>query len=145
MSEVPVALLDVNALVALTVSTHQHHRAAHVFLGSQVAWATCPMTEAGLIRILLNPLVAGRELRQAHVQTVLSGFRRDQRWRFVADASTLADPLVDTEVLMGRQQVTDLHLVNLAATTGCRLATFDAAMVTWLAPGDHRHVQLIPA
>lgn len=71
--------------------------------------------------------------------------RRDPRWSFLADTSTLTDPLIDTAVLAGHQQVTDLHLVNLAAHHGVVLATFDGALTTWLAPADRRHVILIPA
>ena len=52
---------------------------------------------------------------------------------------------VDTSVLVGHQQVTDLHLVNLAARHGGVLATFDATLPTWLAPADRRHVILIPS
>ena len=40
-----VPLFDVNALVALTLTTHQHHRAAHDYLKARVAWATCPADE----------------------------------------------------------------------------------------------------
>ena len=65
--------------------------------------------------------------------------------RAFTDASTLTDPLIDTAVLAGHQQVTDLHLVTLAAHHGAVLATFDGALTTWLAPADRRHVMLIPA
>lgn len=46
---------------------------------------------------------------------------------------------------MGHRQVTDLHLVNLAASRGAVLATFDSAFHTWLAPKDRPHVVTIPA
>lgn len=144
MPEDKVVLFDVNALVALCLSTHQHHRAAHRFLGAVSAWSTAPMTEAALMRLLLNPSISGRQLAADDVGSVLAGFRTDPRWRFLTDASSLADPQVDLSVLMGHQQVTDLHLVNLAARTGVRLATFDVALATWLAPQDHRHLVVIP-
>ena len=77
--------------------------------------------------------------------SVVAGFRADPRWTLLADHTTLATPHINTAVLMGHQQVTDLHLVNLAASHGTRLATFDATMHTWLAPADRRYVDLIPA
>ena len=71
--------------------------------------------------------------------------RRDPRWTFFGDASTLAEPSVDTAVLVGPQQVTDVHLVNLAATCGVVLATFDTALPTWLAQVDREHAVIIPS
>lgn len=140
-----VTVFDVNALVALCLSTHQHHRAAHEHLSTLGAWATCPMTETALYRLLLNPAVTGRRGLASDVGAVLSGFRTDPRWRLIPDASTLASAVVDVTVLMGHQQVTDLHLVNLAAQAGARLATFDGALTTWLSPADRSHVALIPS
>ena len=74
----------------------------------------------------------------------MRGIRAERRWRFLTDDASLADPDITTEVLMGHHQVTDLHLVNLAARHGAVLATFDAAIPTWLAPADRRHVLVIP-
>lgn len=139
-------LFDVNALVALCLTTHQHHRAAHGFLArvADAGWATCPITEAALFRLLLNPAVTGRALSAADIAAMIGGFRTDDRWSFLPDATTLAAPLVNTTVLMGHQQVTDLHLVNLAARSGAVLTTFDASMASWLAPTDRQHVVVIP-
>jgi hypothetical protein len=49
-----VALLDVNVSVALFDTEHLHHEAAHRWLEAnrRCGWATCPLTENGLIRIL---------------------------------------------------------------------------------------------
>lgn len=139
-------LFDVNALVALALSTHQHHRAAHAYLaGLPGQWATCPTTETSLTRLLLNPAVTGSQRKVGDVRAILLGMRRDPRWMFLGDTSTFAAPLVDVSVLMGHQQVTDLHLVNLAAVNQAVLATFDAALPTWLAPPDRRYVTLIPS
>ena len=146
MPDVPAVLFDVNALVALSLTTHVHHGAAHRYLATiRGGWATCPLTEAALYRLLLNPAVSGAARRSADVTSILAGMRRDTRWSFLADTSTLTDPLIDTAGLAGHQQVTDLHLVNQAPHHGVVLATFDGAMTTWLAPADRRHVILIPA
>ncbi|HEY7215024.1 MAG TPA: hypothetical protein VIC28_10365 [Thermoanaerobaculia bacterium] len=55
-----VALLDVNVLVALFDPDHVHHEAAHTWFAAHrgAGWATCPLTENGLIRILSNPAYA---------------------------------------------------------------------------------------
>ena len=52
-----IALLDVNVLIALLDPQHVHHNAAHHWFSSQVpiGWATCPLTQNGVLRILGNP------------------------------------------------------------------------------------------
>lgn len=145
MSDDRPVLFDVNALVALALTTHQHHRSAHTFLASVRTWATCPVTESGLIRMLLNPVITGSQREVTEVWPILRGMRSDPRWNFLPDDSTLVEAVVSPVVLMGHRQVTDLHLVNLAASRGAVLATFDSAFHTWLAPKDRPHVVTIPA
>lgn len=137
-------LFDVNVLVALTLSTHVHHRAAHAALQRHAGpWATTPVTESALIKLLLNPSVTGRPFSPAEVVSTVRGLRRDPRWRWLADDTSLSAPLIETAVLTGHQQVSDLHLVNLAAHHRAVLATFDAAIPTCLAPADRRHVTVL--
>src|SRR5205807_1947335 len=52
-----VALLDVNVLVALFDPDHVHHEPAHRWFAEQrgTGWATCPLTENGLLRVLTHP------------------------------------------------------------------------------------------
>jgi hypothetical protein len=51
-----IPLPDLNVLVALTWPNHVHHAQARTwFLGvNRAGWATCPITEAGLIRVSSN-------------------------------------------------------------------------------------------
>ena len=50
-------LLDVNVLIALVDPAHVQHDAAHEWFARQghKAWATCPLTENGLVRIVGHP------------------------------------------------------------------------------------------
>ena len=50
-------LLDMNVLIALVDPVHVQHDAAHEWfaLERRHAWATCPMTENGLLRIVGHP------------------------------------------------------------------------------------------
>ena len=63
-------LLDVNVLLALCDPMHVHHEAAHRWFaekGSQ-AWATCPITENGFVRIASGFLRVPRiQLRPARL------------------------------------------------------------------------------
>lgn len=95
--------------------------------------------------MLLNPVITGSQREAAEALAVMRGMRADSRWTFLVDDTTLTRPTVDTAVLMGHRQVTDLHLVNLAAESGAVLATFDAEITAWLSPRDRQHVLLIPA
>lgn len=135
-------LLDVNVLLALTWDQHIHHRTAHDLFSGLDAWSTCPVTEAGLLRLLLTEQVVGRKVDGGEALGQLEAIRRVPGWSFVTDAASLAAPVVDTRVLMGRRQVTDLQLVNLAAASDMQLATFDAALRGSLVPADQRWVSV---
>lgn len=142
MSSVP--LPDVNVLLALVAEQHEHHAAAHRWFSAVSAWATAPVTESGLVRLMLNPAVVGGQLRGADALEILRRLRAQKRHRFFTDGSTLADPAIDVSALVGHRQVTDLHLVELAASKGATLHTFDARLPAALAPADRRHVALVP-
>lgn len=137
-------LLDVNVLVALALSSHQHHRSAHDALDMMKSWATTPFTEAALVRLLLNPSVVGRQLAGADVLSQLRAMRGDARWCFLSDHTSLGEATIDLTPLVSHAQVTDFHLVNVAAVHEVRLATFDRALLAALAPADRRHVELLP-
>ena len=51
------SLLDVNVLVSLFDEHHEHNKLAHDWLSKNLkrGWASCPITENGLLRILSNP------------------------------------------------------------------------------------------
>jgi len=133
-------LLDVNVLLALTWDQHIHHQIAHQRFAELDSWSTSPATEAGLLRLLLTEPVVGRRVSGSEALGQLSAIRSVPGWQFLADDASLAEPLVDTRVLMGRRQVTDLQLVNLAAAHDTTLATFDASLRASLVPDDQRWV-----
>ena len=56
-----IALPDINVLLALAWSNHPHHDAAHRCFARDTAtgWATCLSTQAGFLRLSLNPQVVG--------------------------------------------------------------------------------------
>lgn len=120
-------LLDVNVLLAKTFADHPHHHATQSWLRRHLnlAWATCPLTQAGFLR------VAFRSLGKSHnaLQTALRALDEDcaslnhEFWQIDTDLRELA-PALRTR-LIGGKQVTDLQLLLLAhCNRGC-LATFD--------------------
>ncbi len=138
-------LPDVNVLVALHLAGHQHHAAAHAWFETAVGFATTPITEAGLVRLWLNPAVVGEERGGEEALTVLAALGADPRWSFLPDDASFRRPLIGVGGLSGHRQVTDLHLANLVAGHGARLVTFDRRLAASLAAADRSHVHLLPA
>lgn len=125
-----VALLDVNVLVALFDPDHVHHELAHDWFADHRhhGWATCPITENGLVRVLSNPAY-GSSLRPAAVTGALARFRASGNHTFWPATVSITDGTVfDLSVASGHGQLTDVYLLGLAsAMSGC-LATFDRAV-----------------
>lgn len=140
-----VHLLDVNVLVALAVDSHLLHGHAHRARSRlRSGWATSPVTESALIRLVMNPAVTSTRFTIADALAVVAGFRADPAWQFLDDATTTTDARIDWSTAIGHRQITDFHLVDLAARHGAVLATFDAGLREGLAPGDRRHVEVLP-
>lgn len=125
------ALLDVNLLVALFNQDHIHHEPAHDwFADNQMyGWATCPLTELGLVRILANPTYWSEAERTAIVLERLRTFCASGHHHFWRDAMSLADDtLFDLSYASGHRQLTDVYLLGLAVRRDGRLATFDRSI-----------------
>jgi uncharacterized protein len=127
-------LLDPNVLIALLVDDHVHHQAAeNWFVGIAGNFATCPITQGSVMRLLIRegqPAAAAR--------AILRGTAADPRHEFWADDVPYTD--VPTQGIVGHRQVTDAYLAQLARARGSRLATFDQA----LAKLHHDVAHLIP-
>lgn len=123
-----VALLDVNVLVALFDPDHVHHELAHDWFADHgaKAWATCPITESGFLRVLTNPAYHGAELRLAALTPLLRRFCASRGHHFWHDAVSLRDPKqFDLSLVGGYRQLTDVYLLGLARQKDGCLATFD--------------------
>lgn len=134
---------DVNVLVAVTNTSHQHHTQAREWLNRVDRFATTPITENGLVRILLNPAVLGQEISGEYATGVLAGIRADSRATFIPDGSSLADARVDLIGLAGHKQTTDFHLINLAAHHDAVLVTFDQKIRRALTTVDQKYVRTL--
>lgn len=115
-------LLDANVLIALVVDEHVHHAAAEDwFAGMGEGFATCPITQGSLVRLLI------REGQPASVaKDVISEVTGHPRHDFWPDDVSYLD--VPADGIIGHRQVTDAYLAQLAAARGSRLATFDLAL-----------------
>jgi toxin-antitoxin system PIN domain toxin len=123
-----MALLDVNALVALAWDSHVHHTRMRAWFtaNSTAGWATCPITESGFVRVSSNPKVLPSPIGVNAARAVLSALRARPGHRFLADDVAIGDS--DVPAIAGYRQVTDAHLLTLARRRGMRLVTFDASI-----------------
>jgi toxin-antitoxin system PIN domain toxin len=135
-----VALLDVNALVALAWDSHVHHAAIRAWFAENgpAGWATCPITESAFVRVSSNPIVLPSALGVDAARRVLSALRIHPGHRFLADDVSMGDS--DVPAIAGYRQVTDAHLLTLSRRRGVRLVTFDASI---LAMGDGNDVEVL--
>jgi len=128
---VRTALLDLNILTALLWPAHEHHEAAHRWFGGRRngRWATCALTELGLMRLVTNPSFSREALSPADALTLLSSNLSHDKHDFWVEDLSVAEALGDVpRKLQGHKQVTDCYLLALARHHGGVLATFDRAI-----------------
>jgi len=139
-------LLDVNVLIALIDPAHVQHDRAHAWFASKghKAWATCPLTENGVLRIVGHPRYPSSPGSPAVVAELLSSFRRLPGHAFWPDEISLLDAeKVNAERLLDSGHVTDSYLLALARTREGQLATFDKHIPTDAVIGGGRALHLI--
>ena len=121
-------LLDVNVLIALIDPAHVSHDAAHGWFEreAQRSWATCPLTENGVLRIIGNPKYPNTPGSPAVVADFVRALRGVTGHVFWGDTISLFDEnFTDVSQVLTSAQVTDTYLLSLAAARGGKLATFD--------------------
>jgi uncharacterized protein len=136
-------LLDVNVLIALTEESHQHHRiVTKWFANPRLDWGICALSEAGLLRLSMNPAVGNLELYQATaLLNVLQRSPGYRYWPITAGWTELAAPL--SERIFGHLQITDAFLLGLAIHANGILVTLDKAILAMAGPRYRGHVLLI--
>jgi len=125
-------LLDINVLIALIDPTHVQHDRAHAWFRSkgQKAWATCPLTENGVLRIVGHRRYPNSPGSPSAVAELLAVFWKLPGHAFWPDDVSLLDPRnVDATRLLDSAHLTDSYLLALARLHGGRLATFDRRLV----------------
>ena len=125
-------LLDINVLIALIDPAHVQHDRAHEWFAAtgRQTWATCPLTENGVLRSVGHaryPNSPGTPAAVAQLLTALCALPGHEFW---SDDITLLDAKrVDGSRLLDSAQVTDSYLLALASAHGGQLATFDQRLV----------------
>lgn len=126
-------LLDVNVLIALIDPAHMQHNMAHEWFArsGNEAWATCPLTENGVLRIVGHSRYPNSPGTPAAVAEILQDLRALSGHEFWADDVSLFDSrYIDPSRFLDSSQITDSYLLALAVAHGGKLATFDRRVVT---------------
>lgn len=126
------ALLDVNVLIALFDATHIFHDRAHDWwrANTRSGWASSPITENGVVRIMGNPAYSPTRRFPPHeVTEALRSFVSESDHEFWPDGVTIRDATVfATDRIHGARQLTDIYLLGLALRRGGRMVTFDRSI-----------------
>ena len=123
-----IYLLDVNVLIAIVDSGHVHHQRAFVWFSDTArnGWATCPLTENGLIRILSNPRYVNSLGSVPPAAALLERLRQSPTHQFWPDEISLLDRgIFNIGAMRASQDITDIYLLGLAKSRSACLATFD--------------------
>lgn len=139
-------LLDVNILVALIDPAHIQHDPAHEWFAAvgRKAFATCPLTENGLVRIVGHSRYPNSPGPPGTVLRSLIAIRRMPGHSFWSDDLSIADPtFLAAGLLSSHSRVTDSYLLALAHAKGGRLATMDRKLAADVAPEGRKSLELI--
>ena len=139
-------LLDVNVLIALIDPAHVQHDRAHEWFAARgkAAWATCPLTENGVLRVVgagRYPNSPGTPAAVAELIRELLALEGHEFWP--DDLSLFDSRHFKSERLLDCSQITDSYLLALAVSHGGRLATFDRRLVADAVVDGAQALQLI--
>lgn len=132
-----VRLLDVNVLIALAYPPHvAHQKMSHWYDTEGVkAWASCPLTQTGFIRIVSNPAFSATSPDVSEAVALLASLIQSSRHQFWPDElpMTAAADMFGAK-LVGHQQVTDAYLLALAISKRGQLVTLARSLKTLAGP-----------
>jgi toxin-antitoxin system PIN domain toxin len=121
-------LLDINVLIALMDPDHTFHQLAHAWWNPDTRpWASCPITENGLIRIMASTAYSkNTQLSVADVTTLLSVFASNTDHEFWHDDLSFRNQQeFNHESILSSKHLTDSYLLALASKRKATLVTFD--------------------
>lgn len=135
----PRNLLDVNVIIALIDPNHVFHDSVHKWWEANLAdgWASCPLTENGVIRIMSQPNYSKQaRFSPGELIRILQEFIQNTDHEFWSDdVSLLNETIFNHSLITGYRQITDAYLLALAVIRQGVLTTFDKAIT----PGIVHH------
>jgi len=128
-----VTLLDVNVWTAALWGHHEHHRIAQKWLSEHEdeELAFCRVTELGVLRLLTNPAVTGKDVRtRRQAWDLLLDLQQDPRIRFLQEPQGLAPISITLSKRDDHSHKlwTDDYLAAFAQAAHADLVTLDRSM-----------------
>lgn len=139
-------LLDVSVVIALIDRTHVAHEAVNRWFAdaSPVGWATCPIVENGVIRIVSQPSYPNVQASPSIVAAAVRKLCDLRGHEFWPDSlSLIRSAVFDSQRLVSAQHITDTYLLGLAASRGGKLATLDRRINTGAVKDGPKHIEHI--
>lgn len=139
-------LLDVNVLIALVDPQHAAHDTVQTWFEAEArsGWASCPVTENGLVRIITQPKYINFLGSVADALRVLGALYQLDGHEFWPDSISLLDAVLVEPLKIGTShQITDTYLLALAVANRGRLATLDRRLSPKAVPGGSEALHLI--
>lgn len=124
-----------------------HHHAAWLWFAEHrpIGWATCPITEAGFVRVSCNPAAVRHTVTPRDAISLLQRLTRLESHSFWSlDRSIVAMRPEIVDRIQGYCQVTDALLLALAIQHGGLLATLDTRLAQLHPASENGPVTLIP-
>lgn len=137
-------LLDVNLLLALSDPMHIHHQSAHRWFAEkgQRAWATCPLTENGFIRIASHPNYPNRPGDVTAVRGILQQLCEAPGHHFWSEDISILQ-ILQSDTIITHVQITDIYLLGLAVHKRGKLATLGQRIPADAVRGGRKALELI--
>jgi toxin-antitoxin system PIN domain toxin len=124
-------LLDVNLFIAILWPAHEHHHTALKWIKSRgkSKWASCPLTQLGVVRLLSNPAFSADALPMQQAVAVLKRNIDHPLHEFWLDSVAVTGFLAAlAQHTQGYRYTTEAYLLGLAIRKKGRLATFDMSV-----------------
>lgn len=132
-------LLDVNVLVARLWPDHPFHAKVRLWLDTneREGWATCAITQLGVVRTLSNPAFDKRAPRPAEtLHWLQKSLKENPYHQFWTDELTAFEGCqIAVARLQGFRQTTDAYLLGLTTHNKATFVTLDKRILD-LAPPD---------
>lgn len=124
------SLLDINVLIALLDVDHPFHRASADWLMKNVraAWASCPLTQNGCVRIMSQPDFPHAVPASVVIERLRDATAHAAHQFWPDDVSVLDEKAIDAKHVHGPRQITDSYLLALAVEHAGRFVTLDAGV-----------------
>ena len=121
------SLLEINPIIALLDSAQVFHRSAQTWLEKKIlnGWATCPITENGVIRIMSQNAYPNSQPPSKIAERLAEACQHPTHEFWPETISLLTDGVIRWQYLLGPRQITDAYLLAIAVVNKGKFVSFD--------------------